>query len=68
MNIQLENLTQFLPQYRVCEFAALGPVDLLIKTEEAVLPPEIVECHQRLIDMKKNQNSQVNVCIFHDLI
>jgi chromosome segregation ATPase len=55
LNIKLDNLTQFLPQDRVAEFAGLGPVDLLKSTQEAVLPPEMTTYHQRLIDMKKDQ-------------
>ncbi|CAH8328118.1 unnamed protein product [Eruca vesicaria subsp. sativa] len=35
-NIQVNNLTQFLPQDRVCEFAKLTPVQLLEETEKVV--------------------------------
>ncbi|CAM6102353.1 unnamed protein product [Calypogeia fissa] len=56
-NIQLDNLTQFLPQDRVCEFAKLTPVQLLEETEKAVGNPELSAQHQRLIqsneEMKK---------------
>ncbi len=52
LNIQLENLTQFLPQDRVSHFASLGPVDLLKQTEEAVLEPRILELHKELTQMK----------------
>lgn len=54
LNIQLDNMTQFLPQEKVASFAMMGPVDLLKATEEAVLPPESVEYHNKLTDLKKN--------------
>ncbi|BBN03926.1 structural maintenance of chromosomes protein 5 [Marchantia polymorpha subsp. ruderalis] len=47
-NIQLNNLTQFLPQDRVCEFAKLTPIELLGETEKAVGDPELSAQHQRL--------------------
>ncbi len=53
LNIQLNNLTQFLPQDKVTEFASLGPIDLLKQTENAVLPKHIVETHQKLIEAQK---------------
>ncbi|KAH9774381.1 Structural maintenance of chromosomes protein 5 [Citrus sinensis] len=40
-NIQVNNLTQFLPQDRVCEFAKLSPVKLLEETEKAVGDPQL---------------------------
>eukprot|EP01080_Neovahlkampfia_damariscottae_P003347 gene3347-5894_t len=55
-NIKLDNLTQFLPQDKVCEFAGLGPVDLLEATEGAVLPPEIVAHHKDLTNLKNELN------------
>lgn len=58
-NIKLDNLTQFLPQDRVCEFAGLGPVELLRKTEEAVLPPESCKYHDDLIDIQKNHSVEL---------
>lgn len=58
-NIKLDNLTQFLPQDRVCEFAGLGPVELLRKTEEAVLPPEICKYHDDLIEIQKNHSVEL---------
>ncbi|KAG9135376.1 hypothetical protein Leryth_007142 [Lithospermum erythrorhizon] len=48
-NIQVNNLTQFLPQDRVCEFAKLTPVDLLEETEKAVGDPQLPVQHQALI-------------------
>ncbi|KAL5708300.1 Structural maintenance of chromosomes protein 5 [Ranunculus cassubicifolius] len=49
-NIQVNNLTQFLPQDRVCEFAKLTPVQLLEETEKAVGDPQLPVQHQQLIN------------------
>ncbi|XP_057807772.1 structural maintenance of chromosomes protein 5 [Salvia miltiorrhiza] len=48
-NIQVDNLTQFLPQDRVCEFAKLTPVQLLVETEKAVGDPRLPVLHTNLI-------------------
>jgi structural maintenance of chromosomes protein 5 len=61
LNIQLDNLTQFLPQDKVCEFSTLSPKELLIQTETAVLPPEIVKLHDDLIEKKKSFSKQETV-------
>lgn len=49
-NIQVNNLTQFLPQDRVCEFAKLSPVKLLEETEKAVGDPQLPVLHCALVD------------------
>ncbi|KAI8571641.1 hypothetical protein RHMOL_Rhmol01G0135600 [Rhododendron molle] len=49
-NIQVNNLTQFLPQDRVCEFAKLTPVQLLEETEKAVGDPQLPVQHRALVD------------------
>ncbi|ONK78463.1 uncharacterized protein A4U43_C02F19040 [Asparagus officinalis] len=49
-NIQVNNLTQFLPQDRVCEFAKLTPIQLLEETEKAVGDPELPVQHHALVD------------------
>nr|XP_043611222.1 structural maintenance of chromosomes protein 5 [Erigeron canadensis] len=49
-NIQVNNLTQFLPQDRVCEFAKLSPVRLLEETEKAVGDPQLPVLHRALVD------------------
>ncbi|VFR02321.1 unnamed protein product [Cuscuta campestris] len=48
-NIQVNNLTQFLPQDRVCEFAKLTPVQLLEETEKAVGDPRLPVMHNTLV-------------------
>ncbi|XP_061366139.1 structural maintenance of chromosomes protein 5-like [Gastrolobium bilobum] len=52
-NIQVNNLTQFLPQDRVCEFAKLTPVQLLEETEKAVGDPQLPEQHCALVDKSR---------------
>ncbi|CAA7395978.1 unnamed protein product [Spirodela intermedia] len=49
-NIQVNNLTQFLPQDRVCEFAKLTPIQLLEETEKAVGDPELPVQHRALVE------------------
>lgn len=49
-NIQVNNLTQFLPQDRVCEFAKLSPVKLLEETEKAVGDPQLPVQHCALVE------------------
>ncbi|XP_070043138.1 structural maintenance of chromosomes protein 5 isoform X1 [Nicotiana tabacum] len=60
-NIQVNNLTQFLPQDRVCEFAKLTPVQLLEETEKAVGDPRLPVQHGDLIskseELKKSERT-----------
>ncbi|RVD86682.1 uncharacterized protein DFL_004945 [Arthrobotrys flagrans] len=48
LNIQIDNLCQFLPQDRVVDFAGLKPVPLLRETQRAAAPPEVMEDHDEL--------------------
>ncbi|KAF3774997.1 Structural maintenance of chromosomes protein 5 [Nymphaea thermarum] len=52
-NIQVGNLTQFLPQDRVSEFAKLSPIQLLEETEKAVGDPELPVKHRALVDKSR---------------
>jgi chromosome segregation ATPase len=52
-NIQVSNLTQFLPQDRVCEFAKLTPIELLEETEKAVGDQELSGQHRALIEKSR---------------
>ncbi|TVU08593.1 hypothetical protein EJB05_42002, partial [Eragrostis curvula] len=52
-NIQVNNLTQFLPQDRVSEFAKLSPIQLLEETEKAVGDPNLPIQHRLLVDRSK---------------
>ncbi|KAK3717890.1 hypothetical protein QZH41_014890, partial [Actinostola sp. cb2023] len=55
LNIQLNNLCQFLPQFKVEEFAKMTPQQLLQATETAVGPPGMIDNHQKLIELRKIQ-------------
>ncbi|WCJ18564.1 structural maintenance of chromosomes 5 [Euphorbia peplus] len=61
-NIQVNNLTQFLPQDRVCEFAKLTPVQLLEETEKAVGDPQLPIQHRALVE-KSHQVKVIEVAI-----
>ncbi|KAK5115433.1 hypothetical protein LTR85_009893 [Meristemomyces frigidus] len=58
-SIQIGNLCQFLPQDRVVEFAALSPVELLFQTEQAAAPQYMVDWHQQLKTMRKEQKERL---------
>lgn len=47
-SIQIDNLCQFLPQDKVCEFAALTPVELLHSTQRAAAPEYMSQWHDEL--------------------
>ncbi|KAL3686437.1 hypothetical protein R1sor_009011 [Riccia sorocarpa] len=55
-NIQLNNLTQFLPQDRVCEFAKLTPIQLL----KAVGDPELSSQHKSIHVIKHLFSQTIN--------
>jgi structural maintenance of chromosomes protein 5 len=57
MNIQIDNLCQFLPQDRVVEFAQLNPMELLESTQSAVGGTELLKLHE---DLKKIRAAQVD--------
>eukprot|EP00762_Andalucia_godoyi_P001873 ANDGO_06011.mRNA.1 Structural maintenance of chromosomes protein 5 len=54
--IQLSNLTQFLPQERVAEFASLSPREVLDVTQVAVMGDAHAALHANLISKKKETN------------
>jgi structural maintenance of chromosomes protein 5 len=56
-NIQVDNLCQFLPQDKVSEFAALSPVELLQQTQRAAAPEEMLEQHESLKQLRKEQKA-----------
>ena len=57
LSIQIDNLCQFLPQDKVSEFAALSPVELLLQTQRAAAPPEMLAWHEDLKTFRKEQKS-----------
>ncbi|XP_066376411.1 structural maintenance of chromosomes protein 5-like isoform X1 [Miscanthus floridulus] len=52
-DIQVNNLTQFLPQDRVSEFAKLSPIQLLEETEKAVGDLDLPVQHRQLVERSK---------------
>ncbi|KAI9302125.1 P-loop containing nucleoside triphosphate hydrolase protein [Cunninghamella echinulata] len=54
LNIQVDNLCQFLPQDKVAEFAQLTPCQLLVRTQVAVGDKSLSSQHEKLIE-KRNQ-------------
>lgn len=55
LSIQIDNLCQFLPQDKVSEFAALSPVELLQQTQRAAAPEQMLEWHEELKKLRKDQ-------------
>ena len=47
------NLTQFLPQDRVCEFAKLSPIELLEVTKKAIGDQELSGKHKALLEKSR---------------
>ena len=60
LSIQIDNLCQFLPQDKVSEFAALSPVELLLQTQRAAAPEQMLEWHENLKTLRKDQKSLEN--------
>ncbi|KUJ23509.1 P-loop containing nucleoside triphosphate hydrolase protein [Mollisia scopiformis] len=54
-SIQVDNLCQFLPQDKVSEFAGLSPVELLLQTQRAAAPEEMLQMHEALKKYRKDQ-------------
>ncbi|NWX20192.1 SMC5 protein, partial [Aegotheles bennettii] len=64
LNIQVDNLCQFLPQDKVGEFAKLSKVELLEATEKSIGPPEMYQFHCELKNFReKERELEVNVNI-----
>jgi chromosome segregation ATPase len=55
LNIQLDNLCQFLPQDRVAAFAQLTRPELLKATEKSIGGEELLATHKELVEIKKKQ-------------
>lgn len=53
LNIQIQNLCQFLPQDKVTAFSMMKPNELLLETERALGDSMLLEQHEQLIDMRK---------------
>ncbi|KAI8346052.1 hypothetical protein B0O80DRAFT_407246 [Mortierella sp. GBAus27b] len=57
LNIQIDNLCQFLPQDRVSEFAQMTPQELLKETQRAVGGEEMLQDHQKMIELWKDHKN-----------
>ena len=55
LNIQTDNLCQFLPQDKVHDFSKMDSKQLLVKTIEAVGDVELRKDHERLQSFQRNQ-------------
>jgi chromosome segregation ATPase len=55
LSIQIDNLCQFLPQDKVSSFSGLSPVELLQRTQEAAAPPQMLEWHDNLKKLRKEE-------------
>lgn len=59
MNIQFDNLCQFLPQDKVVEFAQMNPGELLTATEKAIGDARLATQHDKLIALRKGEKEFV---------
>ncbi|PRP87013.1 structural maintenance of chromosome protein [Planoprotostelium fungivorum] len=57
LNIQVDNLCQFLPQDKVVSFAGLSSQQLLTETEKVLGTGLLTKWHEELIDMKKDEQT-----------
>ncbi|OXB54916.1 hypothetical protein ASZ78_008153 [Callipepla squamata] len=62
LNIQVDNLCQFLPQDKVGEFARMSKIELLEATEKSIGPPEMYQFHYELKNLKEKERELENVC------
>lgn len=51
LNVQVDNLCQFLPQDRVADFAKMDPQNLLLETQRAAGGLDMLHAHQQLIEL-----------------
>ena len=61
LNVQLDNLCQFLPQDRVTAFAGMKPEEMLQETEKALLDSSLHTKHMQLIEMRDGIRELENV-------
>ena len=62
------NVSQFLPQDRVAEFAKLEPWQVLIETEKATGGKEMHEQHLKLVSYKKREKDMKTVGYSRSLV
>ncbi|ORX96250.1 P-loop containing nucleoside triphosphate hydrolase protein [Basidiobolus meristosporus CBS 931.73] len=58
LHIQVDNLCQFLPQDKVCEFAQMSPSELLKETQKAAGEEDLTDWHNKLIQ-SRNEEKQL---------
>jgi structural maintenance of chromosomes protein 5 len=58
-HIQIDNLCQFLPQDRVCNFAELNAAQLLQETEKAIGGDEMLNKHLELVELRNRQKEEL---------
>lgn len=69
LNIQVDNLCQFLAQERVCQFTGLNPQTLLRETEKAISDAALFDQHEQLISWGKNDKElEQKISTFNDQI
>jgi chromosome segregation ATPase len=61
LNIQVDNLCQFLPQDKVCEFAQMSPIELLKSTLKASGSTELSEDHSKLVLLRNDQKELIKL-------
>lgn len=59
LNIQIDNLCQFLPQDRVQDFTKMNSRELLLNTQASVCRPEMMELMEQLMDKRRQQKTVV---------
>ncbi|XP_030323655.1 structural maintenance of chromosomes protein 5 [Calypte anna] len=62
LNIQVDNLCQFLPQDKVGEFAKMSKIELLEATEKSIGPPEMYHFHCELKNFREKERELENLC------
>lgn len=69
LNVQLDNLCQFLPQDKVVEFARLSPIELLRETQKAIDDSRLADLHKELIEENRavTSSSRERNTVAHDL-
>eukprot|EP01117_Protostelium_nocturnum_P019773 TRINITY_DN865_c0_g1_i2.p1 TRINITY_DN865_c0_g1~~TRINITY_DN865_c0_g1_i2.p1 ORF type:complete len:923 (-),score=310.26 TRINITY_DN865_c0_g1_i2:106-2874(-) len=65
LNIQVDNLCQFLPQDKVVSFAGLSPQNLLRETEHVLGTSHLTNWHNELIQLKKDEKELENRTTSH---
>ncbi|XP_068032524.1 structural maintenance of chromosomes protein 5 [Anomalospiza imberbis] len=62
LNIQVDNLCQFLPQDKIGEFTKLSKTELLEATEKSIGSPEMYQFHCELKNFREKEREVENLC------